>query len=145
MSHENVEIARAGLEAYNRHDWGALLEYLAPDFVLDMSRSIGPQQGVFTLDEIRPYLEDFAATFESHRLEAEEFIEADDLVLVPNTAHITGRDGIVAAARTAFVFTFRNGLTTRLVMYQGRREALEAIGLAGLTDLEGEPSSSSRP
>lgn len=131
MSHANVEIIRAGLEAYNRQDWDALLEYLAPDFVLDMSRSIGPQQGVYDLAQIRPYLEDFAATFQSHRLEADEFIEADDLVVVPNTAHITGRGGIVASARTAFVFTLRNGVTTRMVMYQGRREALEAVGLRG--------------
>ena len=130
MSQENVEVVRAGIEAHNRRDWDALLEYAAPDFVLDMSRSIGPQRGVYKLDQMRSFLENFTATFESVRIEAEEFVEVDELVVVPNTTHVRGRDGIEATARTAFVFTIRNGAATRLVMYQGRQEALEAAGLS---------------
>ena len=130
MSQENAEIVKAGLDAYNREDWGELLGYLAPDFVLDMSRSIGPQRGIYELPQMRSYLEDFAATFESVRIDAEEFIEAGELIVMPNTAHVRGRDGIEAAARTAFVLTVRDGALARMVMYQGRQEALEAVGLA---------------
>ena len=95
-----------------------------------MSRSIGPQRGVYKLDQMRSFLENFTATFESVRIEAEEFVEVDELVVVPNTTHVRGRDGIEATARTAFVFTIRNGVATRLVMYQGRQEALGAAGLS---------------
>jgi ketosteroid isomerase-like protein len=129
MSQENVEIVRGGFEAFNRQDWDAVLEHAAPDFVLDMSRSIGPRRGTYKLDQLRSYLEDFGETFESFRIEADEFIEAGERIVVPTTAHGRGRDGIEAKAHTALVYTFRDGAVTRMVMYQGRHEALEAAGL----------------
>ncbi len=43
MSQENVEIISAAIDAYNRGDWEATLSATAPEFELDMSRSIGPQ------------------------------------------------------------------------------------------------------
>ena len=42
-----------------------------------MSRSIGPQRGVYKLDQMRSFLENFTATFESVRIEAEEFVEVE--------------------------------------------------------------------
>ncbi len=47
-------------------------------------------------------------------------------VVVPNTAHMRGRDGIEVVARSTFVFTVENGLQTRLQMFQEQAEALEA-------------------
>jgi ketosteroid isomerase-like protein len=129
MSRQKVELVRAGIEAFNRQDWEAVLEHAAPDFVLDMSRSIGPRRGTYKLDQLRSYLEDFGETFESFRIEADEFIEAGERVVVPTTAHARGRDGIEAQAHTALVYTFRDGAVTRMVMYQGRQEALKAAGL----------------
>ena len=131
MSQENVEIVRAGLEAFNREDWDAVLEYAAPDFVLDMSRAIGPEQrGMYKLDRLRAFLEDLRGTFESFHIEADEFIEAGEHVVVPTTSHARGRGAIELKARTASVYTLRDGAITRLVMYQERQEALEAVGLA---------------
>jgi ketosteroid isomerase-like protein len=130
MSQENVEIVRAGLDAYNRRDWDVLLEHAGPDFVWDMSRAIGPQRGVYKLADLRSFLEDLATTFEFHRFEAHEFIEVGEHVVVPTTAYARGRDGIEVEARTATVYTFRDGAITRMTMYQGRQEALEAAGLS---------------
>ena len=48
-------------------------------------------------------------------------------VVVPNTAHMRGRDGIEVVARSTFVFTVENGLQTRIQMFQERAEALEAV------------------
>jgi ketosteroid isomerase-like protein len=129
MSQENVELIRVGLDAYNRGDWEAALKYAAPDFVLDMSRSIGPVGGIYTVDQMRQLWGDFDSTFESHRVEAHEFIEADEHVVVPITVHATGRDGIEATANTALVYTLRDGAVTRMAMYQTREDALEAVGL----------------
>jgi ketosteroid isomerase-like protein len=50
-------------------------------------------------------------------------------VVVPNTAHIRGRDGIEVTARSAFVYTVESGQIARLRMFQERAEALEAAGL----------------
>ena len=130
MSQENVELVRTGIDAYNRRDLNALLQHMASDFVFDMSRAIGPQRGVYELDEFRMWVEDMWATFEVHRFEAHEFIEAGDQVVVPVTAHARGRDGIEITADTASVYTLRDGELARLTMYQGRQEALEAAGLS---------------
>lgn len=130
MSQRNLEIVRAGIGAYNHGDWDGMLEHAAHDFVLDMSRAIGPEQrGTFTLEEAGSRLEDIATTFESYRIEADELIDADPHVVVPITAHGTGRDGIEIQARTALVYTLADGAVTRIAMYQTRREALEAVGL----------------
>jgi ketosteroid isomerase-like protein len=57
------------------------------------------------------------------------FTEAGSEVVVPNTAHVRGREGIEVIARSAFVFTVENGQITRLRLFQERAEALEAAGL----------------
>ena len=49
--------------------------------------------------------------------------------MVPNTAHMQGREGIEVVARSAFVYTVENGQITRLRLFQERAEALEAAGL----------------
>ena len=129
MSQENIEIVRAALDAYNRGDRDAALKDMAPDFEFDMSRSIGPQRGIYGLDQIRRFWDEFVEPFESHRMEAEEFIEAGDQVIVPSTAYARGRDGIEVKARTATAYTIRNGAIVRMCMYQGLQDALEAAGL----------------
>ena len=58
------------------------------------------------------------------------FTEAGSEVVVPNTAHLRGREGIEVIARSTFVFTVENGQITRLRMFQERAEALEAAGLS---------------
>jgi ketosteroid isomerase-like protein len=53
MSRENVEIVRAGLDAFNRGDRDAALKDVPPDFEFDMSRAISPdQRGVYGADQL---------------------------------------------------------------------------------------------
>ena len=59
MSQENVEIVRAAYDAYNRGDVDAALKYAAPDFELDWSRAVGPQRGIYRLDQVRSFFGDF--------------------------------------------------------------------------------------
>jgi ketosteroid isomerase-like protein len=130
MSQENVEIVKAQTDAANRQDWDAVVQVLAPDFEMDLSRSIGPWRGIYRPDQLRQFFEEFAGTFESFRQELHEFIEAGDLVVVPLTTHVRGRDGIEVSARATWVHTIRDGAIQRTVMYQERAEALEAVGLS---------------
>ena len=129
MSQENVEIVRAAYDAYNRGDLDAALEHAAPDVELDWSRGVGPNSGVYKLDQMRSFFGDFTDTFESVRVEPDEFIEAGDHVVVPQTGYIRGRDGIEATARVSLVWTCRDGAIVRICLYQEKREALEAAGL----------------
>jgi ketosteroid isomerase-like protein len=130
MSQENVEIVRAAIDAANRDDWDAFYKDMAPGFELDMSRAVGPVSGVLSLDQVRRALEDFAGYWESLRIEPGEFIEAGDLVVMPHTAHLRGRDGIEVVSRPTFVWTIRNGAIERVSLYQEKEDALEDLGLS---------------
>jgi ketosteroid isomerase-like protein len=131
MSKGNVELVKAAIDAVNREDWDALFRNLALGFELDMSRANGPVQGHYGLAQFRRFVVEFAADWESVRIEPHEFIEVDDLVVVPWTMHASGRDGIeVAARRVAFVWTIRDRAVEQIAMYQERQDALEAVGLS---------------
>jgi|SRR5215204_7630163 len=131
MSQENVEIVKAAIDAANREDWDAFLQVAAPGFELDMSRSRSFRgAAVYGLDQAQRFLVEFAEDWESVRIDAHEFIEAGDLVVVPYTVHARGRDGIEVVSRPTYVWTIRDGAIERVSMYQERQDALEAVGLA---------------
>jgi ketosteroid isomerase-like protein len=130
MSQANVEIVRAAVDAWNRGDWDATLKDAAPSFEFDFSRSVGPGSGVYSLDQMREYFHEVTEAWESLRLEPHEFIEAGEHVVMPNTLHAQGRDGIEVQASAAWVWTTRDGSIAGLCFYQERQEALEAVGLS---------------
>ena len=130
MSQENVEIVKATVQALNRGDWDAVFHDAAPSFEIDVSRSVGPWRGVYGLDQFRRLLDEFTRSWESMRFEPHEFIEAGDLVVMHSTMHVRGRDGIAVSATGASVWTIRDGVMERFVLYQDRQEALEAVGLS---------------
>jgi ketosteroid isomerase-like protein len=107
----------------------AALKDAAPNCELDWSRGVGPQRGKYRLDQMRSFFADFADTFESIRIEADEFIDAGEHVVVPQTGYIRARDGIEATARITLLWTIRDGAIERMCLYQEREEALEAAGL----------------
>jgi ketosteroid isomerase-like protein len=130
MSQENVEIIRAVIDAYNRADWDAALKDSAPDFELDWSRALGPQRGIYRLDQMGAFFDDFAETFESIRIEAHEFIDAGENVVVPLTGYFRARDGIEATTRITLLWAIRGDAVVRACMYQEQEEALKAAGLS---------------
>jgi len=67
--------------------------------------------------------------FESTRVQPDEFVEAGDHVVVPQTGYIRGRGGIEVTARVALVWTIRDRSVVRICLYQQTRDALEAAGL----------------
>jgi ketosteroid isomerase-like protein len=129
MSQENVDMVRASVDAWNRGDWDAALKDGAPTFEYDFSRSVGPGRAVYSLDQMRGWFKEFDESWESSRIEVDEFIEAGEHVVTPNTIYVQGRDGIEVQARGPFVWTIRDGSITRLCFYQERQEAIEAAGL----------------
>jgi ketosteroid isomerase-like protein len=131
MSQENVEIVRRWVDAYNRRDWTATQRLYTPNAEIDWSRSRGPLRGVYRGQEgIEAFANEFFSIFEAIRLEVHDYAAGGSDVVVPNTAHLQGRDGIEVIARSAFVFTIEKGLIRRLRMFQERQEALEAAGLS---------------
>src|SRR3954469_7610957 len=122
MSEENVEIVRAAWEALERGDLDTMVTKLAPDAELDLTRAVGMDRGVYTVDEFRRLNEQFVNAWESVRWVAEEFIDAGDQVVMPFANRLRGRDGIQVEARGVFVWTIHEGLTVRATLYQDKRE-----------------------
>ena len=131
MSQENVEIIRAAIDAFNRVDLEGVLKDADPDFEFDLSRAVGPVQGVFKLDQTRGLLEkEVFGLWEAVRWEIDELREVGDHVAASITSYLRGRDGIEITARTPWVWTFRDGSIVRQCGYQERQDALEDLGLS---------------
>lgn len=130
MSQEKVEIVQRQIEAWNRRDLRAWLSFLSPDAEIDWSRSRGPLRGIYRGHrEHEAFWNEFWSTFEDVQVETHGFTDAGSEVVIPNTAHVRGRDGIEVVARSAFVYVVEDGQITRHRMFQERAEALEAVGL----------------
>jgi ketosteroid isomerase-like protein len=131
MSQENVEIVRKAIDAGNRRDRSMLRALWHSDAEVDWSRSRGPFKGVYRgRSEFGGFQNEFWSSFERVELEAHKFTQAGSHVVVPNTAHMRGRDGVEVIARSTFVYTVEDGQITRLRMFQEQAEALEAAGLS---------------
>jgi ketosteroid isomerase-like protein len=121
---------RRAIAAYNRRDFEAMRALNHPDIELDWSASRGLEAGVYKgWGEVMRFYQNFLGTFQDVDIEPERFIESGDLVVVPNTAQLRGRDGIETVARSALIFEVRSGRLARICLYQETREALEAAEL----------------
>jgi ketosteroid isomerase-like protein len=130
MSQENVEIVRRLNEAWNRRDLAACLALFPSDGEIDWSRSRGPLKGVYRgHGELEGFWNEFWSTFEDVQIEPHDFTEAGSQVVLWNTAHMRGREGVEVSARTALVFTVENEQITCLRLFDELDEALEAVGL----------------
>jgi len=130
MSQENVEIVRRTIEAWNRRDLTTFLTLYRSDAEVDYSRSRGPFNDVYRgHDGLEALWDTFWSTFEDVEIEAHSYMRAGSEVVVPNTVHFRGRDGIEVSARNGLVFTVENGQITFLRLFQDGDEALEAAGL----------------
>ena len=130
MSQENVEIVRRHIEAWNRRDLTTWLDMLRSDAEIDWSRARGPFKGVYRgYDRLKVFWEVWWTTFEDLQIETYGFADAGAEVVVSNTAHARGRDGIEVTARSAFLFAVENGQITCWRRFQERAAALEAAGL----------------
>ena len=130
MSQENVEVVRSHLEAWNRRDKSAYVASFRADAEIDWSRARALYRGVYRgREQQKAFWDEFWSTFEDSQLEIHSLTEAGSEVVVWNTVHMWGRDGIEVTARSALVFTVENGEITCLRLFHERAEALEAAGL----------------
>jgi ketosteroid isomerase-like protein len=132
MSGENVETVRRHNEAWNQRDRTTWLASFSSGGKIDWSRSRGPLKGVYRgRGEHEVFWDAFWSNFEDVQVEYHGFTEVGSEVVVANTAHVRGRQGIEVVARSTFAFTVESGEITCLQLFQERDEALEAAGLRG--------------
>ena len=127
MSEVNVEIVRRGFEAYARGDLSAAVSVHDPDVVFNPAE----EPPIHGRDAVRAYIERWQEPWDNYEAEAEEFIDADDRVIV--TLHVKARgrgSGVEVDARSYQVHTLREGRLVRMDEYLTREEALKAAGLS---------------
>ena len=136
MSRENVELARSGIEAFNRaFSEGAsdFYETLDPKVEwVPMSALLGGKhyQGH---DGVRDWFEEMKRDWTSFEVRPEQFRDlGDDRVLVLGSWRAQGRAGevLIEFSQAAWLVQYRNGKQVRLETFTERKKALEAAGLS---------------
>jgi ketosteroid isomerase-like protein len=134
MSQENVKLVRETFEAFwVRGDLEKTAQLVDPE--VEFHGAVGGlQEGQIAhgLSQIvqRFEKEDLEA-WEERRLEAEEFIDAGDDVVVLLHEYRRGRgSGVELETKTAVVYAVSGGRVVRIQGYMDRDAALEAAGLS---------------
>jgi len=130
MSQQNVDKTRDFIEAYNRRDFDAAVEFFDPEIewvlpALQRSDScIGP-------DEVKRFWRGLDETFEELRLDPQESVDAGDRVAVRLRYYGRGKESGAELETEMYhqVTTFRDGTMVRMEYFTTWAEALEAAGL----------------
>lgn len=130
MSEQDVELLRAGYEAFNAGE----LDYNLLDPEVEWHNFPTAPEPVFHGREgVRKWRANIADSFEELRIEPEEFIDVGDgRVVVVSTMRGRGKgSGVEVTAPLANVWTLRDGLAVLVRSYTDRAEALAEVGLEG--------------
>jgi ketosteroid isomerase-like protein len=127
----NTDIVRAFFDAFSRRDLPALLALADPEIVFTppTGRLAGRQEPYRGPDGLRAYLVDVARVWEELRSEPDEFIALDDRIVCTGRVYAWGV-GRVIDAPAGWVWRLRGGLVVEGHVYESRRGAYEAVGLA---------------
>jgi ketosteroid isomerase-like protein len=131
MSQQNVEIVRTSIAAYNAGDMEAALASTDPD-VEWFTNAAAPDMDLFRgHDGLRKMAAMLGDVLGEVRMEADEFLDVGDHVVVLGRLHVTGEgSGAATESRRAWVYTLRGGKIIRHRTFTGKAEALEAVGLS---------------
>jgi ketosteroid isomerase-like protein len=130
MSQENVEMARAMLEAWNAGDMDAWADFLAPD-VISRPHEGWPEPGPFIGKEavVRQFTQ-LRDTWDADALEViSDFVDVGDRVAVRFIWRAVGQ-GPESSMESTVVFTGRKRRCVYLEFFWDHAEALEAVGLS---------------
>jgi ketosteroid isomerase-like protein len=132
MSEENVEIVREAFEAFLGGDQEKTAQLVDP--AVEFHGTVGGlQEGQIAhgQSQIDQQFEDVdLEAWEERRLEAEEFINAGDNVVVLLHEYRRGRgSGVELEAKTAVLVAVSGGRVVRIQGYMDRDAALEAAGM----------------
>jgi ketosteroid isomerase-like protein len=131
MSRENVEIVqRLYVEPKNP----LAVDFYAPDIEWDMTHYAGwMDDPVFRgRDGVRTFMRNWIAIFDKWELTIDRVIDVgDDVIAVVNDVVYVKGSRMPIHRSFAQIFTFREGMITRVSVYSNPAEALEAAGVSG--------------
>ena len=126
-----VEIVKGILAAFGRRDLDALLGDTDPDIEVRPAVVGGLEGTVYRGHAgLRRFVADLDDTWSEFRVEAQEFRDLGDAVLVLGRTLARGREsGVQLDTASGFVFGLRRGKLHSLTTFVSREAALEAVGL----------------
>jgi ketosteroid isomerase-like protein len=135
MSHETIALINRGLEAYNRRDVDALLEYLDPEieWYPVLPRMLGGTATVYRGHAgMRQFFKDVDDSLANVHVEYSEIRDlGDDRAVAIGWIRSRGRaSGVETESPVAAVYDLRDGKALRIRTYLDPKEALEAAGLS---------------
>ena len=136
MSQETVEIVRRIDHAWMAGDFETVLSTYDRDIRLNPDPEawwVGVEDDYLGPDGVRRYLRAVYEAFEDYRPEVEQIIDAGEgrvLTLAVEHGRGRGSGAEVQAAKTAHLWTLRDGKAVRLDLFLDRERALEAVGLS---------------
>ena len=126
MSIENVRVVRRLFEQYERGDWEAALDCLAPEVVYETGQEL-PAVG---REAVRQMWERWGDAWEEIDTETGDWMDAGDSVLVTVTYRGRGAGSGIEHVDVLFdVYELRDGLVVRKREFRDRAEALREAGL----------------
>ncbi len=124
----NVDVVRDFIDALNEGRVDALIEGVDPDFEwmpLEDSPIAHHYRG---REQVRHYVEDWLATFDSLRLELEEVREVGDHVITAVHGHGRGRlSGVELHSSFCQVWSISGGTPTRMREYRNLQQGLASL------------------
>ena len=131
MSEENVKVVREAYEAFAQGDLGAVLNATDPKIVSYTAPPLPDPAEYHGHEGMLQWIGNWTEGFDEWDLEAEEYIDAGDHVVVGVYQRATGAaSGVPVERRTWFLHTLRNRRVVRIGVYATKSEALEAVGLS---------------
>ena len=130
MARENVEIVRSAVEAFNRRDFDGWFAHFDAEVVW-YAFADEPDPGPFHgRQAVRTMAARWLDLFSDFRIDAKEFIDAGEYVLVP--ARMVGRisdSDTDVTVDEVYVNKCANGRIVEVRECRTKTEALEAVGL----------------
>jgi ketosteroid isomerase-like protein len=129
MLRENVAMLEQFYEAFNAGRLDPLLALAHPEFIY-RTREEFPGGGSYGLEAALDRISELRGLFDELRWEPQEFIDADERIVVVVRQIVRGRaSGVMLDESIVHVWLIHDGKAKELRVYSQRSQALEAVGL----------------
>jgi ketosteroid isomerase-like protein len=131
MSQENVEIVKAGFDAWSRRDIASMLDLIDPEVVVEQPPNMPDATTGHGRAGVMAAIAAWPEQWADYQIDIAQIVDAGDHVVVRTHQQGRGRgSGVEVADDIWFVFGFRNGKVAEWRMFGAERDALDVVGLS---------------
>ena len=128
MTETNLDLVRAGFEAFNESGVEGILRFIHPEFEASTPPELASEPDTYRgHDGVRRYFDSFYEAMDEIRWEAHSFQQAGERVIVEFTLHARGKStGLEFGQDAVQVWEIRDGKAIGLKLYPTLEEARAA-------------------